>query len=431
MKKNIIKSTIFLYILLSLFKPIYSSAQVVHQVGENAKPAPVTELINKIKEERGFYKFIVPFGPFSDTFTGQVDLRTGTALIDYLRTWFKFLIGVAGVIAVAKLVFLGFKIILNPGSVDAKKLIRDELTSTIMAIALVAGSWVFLNTLNPALVKTSLLIPKHTTAKAVEEITDNRSTPDNEVKDGITGNGYYFVITDTRTGLKTNMGPYQDIQECKDLLDSFKGGEASSTIKINTGECYDYTNFNSTQSERDLRNSLSSGNVFANRGSCKYENQTSCTRIEGLSQNTISNIVNLAKDCCNGQPECFQSRISNQSYCPVVVVGGTEYGHQSHGMNAPDTYDLRFTSILNSYIKKSASVVAPSFSGNTRYLYNGYWYTDEKNAGVIEHFHVCQEKVGISYKSSPGCGSISSDILNNEKICTTNTLNENQKICKY
>jgi hypothetical protein len=77
----------------------------------------------------------------------------------------------------------------------------------------------------------------------------------------------------------------------------------------------------------------------------------------------------------------------------VVVTGGTENGHSSHGPNLP-IFDISKSVALEKFIKTNATVKNnPSFctskgsSCHFKWLYNGYWFTDEDAA----HFHVCKD----------------------------------------
>jgi hypothetical protein len=103
-------------------------------------------------------------------------------------------------------------------------------------------------------------------------------------------------------------------------------------------------------------------------------NGTGCTNVNGLPQDTISFIKGLSGSAGN-----------------IVITGGTENGHSSHGQNLP-IFDLRKTNALISFILRSGKGPNPSFCNTgtgkcyTKWLYSGYWFTDEG-----DHYHVCKE----------------------------------------
>jgi hypothetical protein len=102
--------------------------------------------------------------------------------------------------------------------------------------------------------------------------------------------------------------------------------------------------------------------------------------VGGLPKTTIDDIKNLAAAC----------------NCEVDITGGTEYGHASHAANVP-IFDLSKTVKLYDFIKNNATVKEnPSFCNPNstgvcykKWLYNGYWFTDETTGDV--HWHVCKD----------------------------------------
>jgi hypothetical protein len=58
-------------------------------------------------------------------------------------------------------------------------------------------------------------------------------------------------------------------------------------------------------------------------GNCSNQNNSSCTSFDGMKQNTVDGIVNLAKDCRATSPACA-----------MTVTGGTEVGHSSSGTDS-------------------------------------------------------------------------------------------------
>ena len=137
-----------------------------------------------------------------------------------------------------------------------------------------------------------------------------------------------------------------------------------------------------------LANTTSNSNVYINKPACDPYNadfrqckQGTGTNVGGLPGGTVSDIRNLASSCG----------------CKVVITGGTEAGHSSHGANIP-VFDLSKTDTLYNFIKTNATVKDnPSFctvgSGSCykKWLYNGYWFTDESGGPNTAHWHVCKD----------------------------------------
>ncbi len=428
LSKNLKNIFIGSFIVSAFVIPFISFAQAINV--SNQVMATSTSLWDQIQQEEGKYKFIVPFGPFASPDNMMTDLTTGDALINYLRTWFKFLIGVGGVIGVVRLVMVGFKIIMNAEKANARSEIRGEIQTVSISLLLIAGSWVFLNTINPTLVNSSLVIPKSTSTVgrlAIDE--DPPGTPDADLKRGLKGPSYTFVVEDKVTNKPGNVGAYADMESCLLGLADFKKSMASSTqtLKVSDG-CFDHTTYGMSPSEKTLRAGLATNHIFPNKGPCPTPTETSCTRIEGLGQPILASLVTLSSDCCNGQTSCTEAQLNNNDICPIVISGGTEMGHDSHGPNIPDVIDLRYTAKLKGFLEKNATIVTKSFDNNTRYLYKNYWYTDEifnSKGKKTEHYHVCPQKEGKSLACTP----IPEYILKNEKVCATSEDNPDQYHC--
>lgn len=398
----------------------------VEEVGDQA--VTDTESIwTKMTKEDGQYKFIAPLGPISNIFGETADLKNKDTLVNYLRTWFKFLIGIGGIIGVVRLVMVGFSIITSAGNVNAVSKIKEELTSIITALVLVAGSWAFLNTINPTLVNTNLIInPTVSTSTASQiKLVDEIGTEDKNVTAGVTSKGVYYIETTTKG--KKAIGPYNSHIDCENDVKSLKVNNKIPSDTQLSEICYDYSGFGVTAEELSGRNTLLEGNVYVNKGSCPRDTATNCTRIEGLSFEALNSIVELSGNFQN-QPKCTQGKIDDGNVCFVVVTGGTEAGHVSHGKTKPTVYDLKYNKALHKLFIKDAEIIDNSFSGNVRYLYNNYWYTDEYYSGSgvkgMRHFHACQNG-----EAGQACASVSEEKLNSKKSCKVSDVNINQKIC--
>jgi hypothetical protein len=395
------------------------------EVGEQAVVETKTTW-DKIKDEEGSYKFVAPLGPISSMMGDTTDLTNSDTLINYLRTWFKFLIGIGGIIGVVRLVMVGFSIITSAGSVNAVSKIKEELISIITALVLVAGSWAFLNTINPTLVNTNLIISQtsSTIATIQTKSIDEVSTEDKDVKAGVTSKGVYYVSKSEKG--KIAVGPYGNHESCESDVKNIKKNNRVPTGTELSDVCYDYSGFNTTTEESTGRKILLEGNVSVNNRPCPTEKERDCTRIEGLSVETLDTIVSLSKSFLS-QPDCTQGKIKEGSTCFVVVTGGTEEGHETHGRERPDTFDLRYNKTLQDFFLKNAEIIDNSFKRNVRYLYNNYWYTDEYYPlSGIRHFHNCKNR---SDSPRSECQPVKDTKLDNAKICKINNQVVEQKRC--
>ncbi|MEN9921437.1 MAG: hypothetical protein RLZZ517_415, partial [Candidatus Parcubacteria bacterium] len=95
------------------------------------------------------------------------------------------------------------------------------------------------------------------------------------------------------------------------------------------------------------------------------------TNVQGLGEAAIRGIVDL----------------KNASGANIVVTGGTEDGHKTHGVGQPIA-DLRFgDSTLDNYIINNAVSVEQTNLGPKYIHANGTSYLDEKNGGGARHWH--------------------------------------------
>src|SRR3989344_2849863 len=83
-----------------------------------------------------------------------------------------------------------------------------------------------------------------------------------------------------------------------------------------------------------IRTQLQNAGVSINAGPCAAGQRTGCTNLNGLPTNAVSGLINL-KIACG---------------CNLVVTGGTEGGHRTHGAGAP-IVDIRPNPALNSYLR--------------------------------------------------------------------------------
>ncbi|MFA6407563.1 MAG: pilin [Candidatus Paceibacterota bacterium] len=80
-----------------------------------------------------------------------------TTIPGYISTLYQFAVGISGIVAVGMIVIGGIYISVS-GSVDKKSEGKDMITQALFGLALLLGSWLILNTINPKLV-TNMDIP--------------------------------------------------------------------------------------------------------------------------------------------------------------------------------------------------------------------------------------------------------------------------------
>lgn len=403
MKKISIIKKIFLVFIVSIIlsTPVISFAQDKVNIKDSDVNKSVIDIGKDILAEQGKYTFIAPFGPFANLMNDTTDLTNPGALGDYLKTWFKFLVGIGGVIGVVRLVMAGFEIITKSGSIDAVSRAKKEIVAIVSSLVLVALSWVILNSLNPDLVTKSLILPSTlSTTSAPPPSSDGQQ----DFQIGVTKAGYYYKATNIKSGnVKYEFGSANNYDDCLKLAKLNK----STDYTIDTEKCYDFTKFSSSEKENANREMMAKYNIFAKSRGCNNQAQCGCTYLGGINEVTLKKIIELAGNCCGGQPDCTDVSLA-RSYspnCPVVITAGAETcGHKSHG--GPNTLDLRMNSKVEDFLRKNAIYIAPSFDQNIRYKYKGMWYTHE-DGGTGVHYHICAATAARNGSSS-SCADLAS-----------------------
>ncbi len=92
-----------------------------------------------------------------------------------------------------------------------------------------------------------------------------------------------------------------------------------------------------------IRSELTSANIGINKENCEDVNDTKCTSVAGLPRQAIDGLLALKYAC--------QSLFNN---CMVQVTGGTEAGHQTHGIGIPVVDLSTANTTLNNFIETHA-----------------------------------------------------------------------------
>lgn len=141
-----------------------------------------------------------------------------------------------------------------------------------------------------------------------------------------------------------------------------------------------------TFNDQETRDLLELNGIEINKSNCTNPGQTDCTSLDGLNSNTIGGLIR-ANDFCKAQQIGAASDVS----C-IVVTGGTEAGHDSHGVDHPNTVDLRWDSFNGPRTIQGLN----SLEGMHESGAFGNGYTCERpagnavpcNSGSIDHIHV-------------------------------------------
>lgn len=153
----------------------------------------------------------------------------------------------------------------------------------------------------------------------------------------------------------------QSLERAADSVTAPAGGGSGTTTPDGT----------TSQQEQAVRDYFANAGVGINNPPCASGQTKGCTNVAGLPLSTRTAIANLARSC--GTTGC------------VVITGGSEGGHDTHGVGKPFA-DLRKTSSLNSYILENGTFLRDTPIGKL-YQLNGHQMLDE--TGGEPHWHGC------------------------------------------
>lgn len=130
-----------------------------------------------------------------------------------------------------------------------------------------------------------------------------------------------------------------------------------------------------TSNNNNLQQLTNAGVNVVSSGRCYNAYDSSCTSLADMPQEAI-NFLSTLKQKCN---------------CDITVTGGTEVGHQTHGLNKP-VFDLRTNSTLVNYINQNLkNGVLDGYSINqicTTNQNSGISYNCSNYTETEEHIHI-------------------------------------------
>ncbi|MEI9966467.1 MAG: hypothetical protein WDN67_02305 [Candidatus Moraniibacteriota bacterium] len=123
--------------------------------------------------------------------------------------------------------------------------------------------------------------------------------------------------------------------------------------------------FSGAQVETDAsaRTKLQQNGIGVNKANCSSSGQTNCTSLDGIPSSTIAWLIDVKRECG----------------CNLVVTGGTEAGHATHGPGRA-AVDIGRNPVL-AFMQKQSKI--DSSKNRPIYSYRGYKVWDEDSG----HFH--------------------------------------------
>lgn len=121
-----------------------------------------------------------------------------------------------------------------------------------------------------------------------------------------------------------------------------------------------------SQREADMRALFKDAGIGINNGPCVNGQTVGCTNVGGLPTGVIENLKTLGGNCGG---------------CNIIVTGGSEDGHKTHG-DGKAVVDLRMNDSLNSYVTTRGKPGVDSKTGWNTYTVGNTVFLQEK-----DHWH--------------------------------------------
>lgn len=265
---------------------------------------------------------------------GLPEIGTQTTLAAYIPAAFRLAIGASAVLAFVMITFGGI-MYATSDAITGKEQGREYLTNAVVGLLLVVGAYAILWTINPRILNIDLNMPV---------------PPLESLPMGVPGVGAPGVYTGARNP------------------DGTLAGYTLTEAQV--------------QQNTTLVNQLNSspGRVEVNAGPCATGATQGCTNIVLLRSDVVPALKRLSTSCS-----------SQVSGCQIVIVGGSEGGHRTHGPGMA-TVDLRPTSTLNTYLSRFNNRASNPTEGLRVNLPGGgvaeYEVTGSYGRSTGNHWHV-------------------------------------------
>ena len=265
------------------------------------------------------------------TLPGVTDAGTPVNIGDYLAGMMKFLVALSGALAILMVIIGGMQYVVAGINPSAKSDARERIVNAFIGLALVLASYLILNSINPKLVKFSLLLPQVTGPAVTTPVAGAPGAP-----------------TTTTAG-----APWpSDAPERAEL------GASPYNVSVNRSP------------------------------GCTTVGQPSCTSLAGLGNSVKQGLKTLAILCGGG---CRLMITGGTEYWlhgnRSTDLSLNKTAHKPGG-NAVDL-SIGYSSSLDSYIRSTGTIVSSGCTTGTRYKIGSAVYVDEVIAGNPPHWHIC------------------------------------------
>lgn len=220
------------------------------------------------------------------------NIQGQTTINSYVPAAINIAITVGAVLAFVMITFGGI-LYATTDAISGKQKGKDYITNAIYGLLLVIGAWVILNFINPDTLNFNFSLDK----------------PNIGTAPAGTGIG-------TSGGAGGGAGLCPPCNKTNGILDGYTMTDAQIA------------------SDKQNRGILGQAYIYVNNSACTTGNTRLCTNLNDLPQVAISGLTSLAGAC---------------SRCNLLITGGTEGGHSSHGPGNA-AVDLNPDSGLNNYL---------------------------------------------------------------------------------
>ncbi len=322
------------------------------------------------------YKF--PCSNFGNAIGLDCPQDTSASIPNYIKRLYQFAIGISGILAVGMMVAGGILYTVSAGSPDKQNEGKDMIFSALWGLGLLFGAYIILNTINPGIVllrepDAPQFVGESPAESALgktwgwceaSKTTECAAAIKKSNSPAATGISCCLAVTQNlgKATCKTGGWGWDDASQKSCCINGFVEGNCSYGSGIITDEQL-------KERENQARETLDLGGVgVSSSGNCFDPNKKECTNVGLLPESTIDSLLTIKKKC----------------NCEVVVTGGAEYGHATHGPNKP-VVDLRTNQQLLDYLKNNNTNILKicTTKENSQYAKGCGDYYEQ-----VEHVHI-------------------------------------------
>lgn len=327
------------------------------------------------------YKF--PCSNFGSAIGLDCPEDTSKSIPNYIKRLYQFAIGISGILAVGMMVAGGILYTVSAGSPDKQNEGKDMIFSALWGLALLFGAYIILNTINPGLVllrepnapqfvgtsPAEAALGKAWGWCEASKTTECVTAIQKSDNPSATGISCCLAVTQNlgKATCKTGGWGWDDTSQKSCCIKGFVVGNCTYGSGITTDAQL-------KEREDQIRKTLELGGVgVSSTGRCFNPKRKDCTNVGLLPESTIDSLLAIKKKC----------------NCEVVVTGGAETGHETHGPNKP-IVDLRTNQQLLNYLKNNNSNILKICTTyeNRAYAKNCKNSQGEDFYETIDHIHI-------------------------------------------